>query len=242
MKNFYCIHLFPTNCFLLKAKRGYLLIDTGVSKKFKLFKKAIKKFNINLNEIRYIFLTHYHYDHAGFVAQLRDETGAKIIVHRESIPFLEKGSSISPFIRGDGSSLNGCVKAINLIYSKFISHSFIYPPVRIKESDIIIEGDDKDILRDIGINGKILYTPGHTFDSISILLSDGKAFIGDAAMNFLNICWTNYRPILAESYKEVFKSWQKLIREGAKIFYPSHGAPFSSEKLIKKYKNFIYYL
>jgi glyoxylase-like metal-dependent hydrolase (beta-lactamase superfamily II) len=32
--------------------------------------------------------------------------------------------------------------------------------------------------------------------------------------------------------KQVFESWQKIIDNGAKTIYPSHGKPFSAEKLI----------
>ena len=60
--------------------------------------------------------------------------------------------------------------------------------MRLADRDIIIEGDNDEFLKGIGIDGVILHTPGHTRDSISVLLSDGSAFVGDAAMNFLR--WT----------------------------------------------------
>jgi glyoxylase-like metal-dependent hydrolase (beta-lactamase superfamily II) len=53
---------------------------------------------------------------------------------------------------------------------------------------MVVSSDDFDLLKNIGIEGKILYTPGHLRDSISVVLSDGNAFVGDAAMNFLNFC------------------------------------------------------
>jgi glyoxylase-like metal-dependent hydrolase (beta-lactamase superfamily II) len=63
------------------------------------------------------------------------------------------------------------------------------------------------------------------------VLSDGRAFVGNAAMNFLNICRIKHRPIYAEDFEKVYESWKKIIEYGAKIIYPAHGKPFSGEKL-----------
>jgi len=193
--------------------------------------KKLKKIGIELSEIKYLLLTHYHDDHAGFGAQLIKETEARLIAHKNAVPLLEKGISINPFVDKKGRNLNFCVKMLNYFHSMFISRTFTYPPIKIKNTDIVIESDDDEVLKEIDIEGKILHTPGHTSDSISVLLSDGSAIVGDAAVNFLNICHIKYRPIYAENYEDVFKSWDKLIRYGAKIIYPAHGNPFNVEKL-----------
>ena len=96
---------------------------------------------------------------------------------------------------------------------------------------MLISGDDADTLKQIGIEGEILHTPGHSADSISVLLSDGNAFVGDAAMNFLNFCRIKYRPIFIEDIDSVFTSWKKLMENGAKWIYPAHGRPFAVNKL-----------
>jgi glyoxylase-like metal-dependent hydrolase (beta-lactamase superfamily II) len=49
----------------------------------------------------------------------------------------------------------------------------------------------------------ILHTPGHSQDSISVVLADGSAFLGDAAMNFMRFFGTRYRQICAEDYESV---------------------------------------
>ena len=79
-----------------------------------------------------------------------------------------------------------------------------------------------------------MYTPGHTEDSISVLLSDGSAIVGDVAMNFLNICHTRHSPIYIQDFEEMYGSWKKLIEHGAKTIYPAHGKPFSAEELTLK--------
>ena len=98
-------------------------------------------------------------------------------------------------------------------------------------NDIIIFGDNDTLLPELGIDGEILETPGHTADSISVLLADGRLFAGDAAMNFLKVCGTRYRPIFGENYDEVKLSWEKLKVKEARTIYPAHGSPFPIERL-----------
>ncbi len=52
-------------------------------------------------------------------------------------------------------------------------------------------------------------------------------------MNILKVFGHKYRPVEAEDYNEIYKSWKKLIQYGAKNIYPSHGNCFSIEGLKK---------
>lgn len=216
-----------TNCFLLECNTGYLLIDTGFPGEYKSFLKELAKMNIMISDIKYLLLTHYHDDHAGFAKELLEGSNAKLIVHKNAVSFLEKGERLEY----KGKFLNLCVEFLLKTHATLSKRPQKYLPFKIKKDDYILDGDDSNLLQKIGLNGKILYTPGHSWDSISVILSDGSAIVGDAAMNFLNICRCKHRPIYAEDYNEVYKSWQKLLKEGAKVIYPSHGKPFSAEKL-----------
>ncbi len=214
-----------TNCYLIKYSDNYILIDTSYYDKYNRFKRILIKNNIMLSNIKYVFLTHHHDDHAGFLNSLLEESGAILITHSNSIQPLRNGES-----ENDVIPINRCVKVI-FSFFKLFHKDFKFPPVNVREKDIIIDSDDIQVLNDIGIDGKILYTPGHTKDSISIILADGSAFVGDAAMNFLMWAGTRYRPIFIENINEVFSSWEKIIKNGAKRIYPAHGNPFSSDKL-----------
>ena len=94
-------------------------------------------------------------------------------------------------------------------------------------------GDDYDLLKSLGVDGKILYTPGHSQDSISVILSNGRAFVGDVAMNFLRLTGIGHHPIFIEDINMVHGSWQRLIEQGGKRIYPSHGKPFSAQELAR---------
>lgn len=67
-------------------------------------------------------------------------------------------------------------------------------------------GDGEMSLADYGIPGRILYTPGHTLESVSILLESGDAFVGDLAMNQFPLRLNPGLPSLAEDMKRVMKS------------------------------------
>ncbi len=215
----------PTNCYLLKSPEGYLLIDTSFPSCFQLFLKELKKINVDLSEIKYLLLTHSHDDHAGFAAELKEKTNCKIIVHRNSTDSLRKGCIINL-----GRFLNRRAHIAMSFFNWVKRRNFEYPPVILNDEDIIVGGNHEDLLKTIGIDGRIIYTPGHADDCISVMLANGDAFVGDACMNFLN--FLHYRPIVQYDSDLVFESWRKIIKNGSRTIYPAHGKPFAVEELI----------
>ena len=223
------IKLGSVNIFLLKAAGGYLLIDTAFAESYGDFKNAMKSLDIEPSEIRYILLTHHHDDHAGFAADLVRESGATLIVHEKALGPLAQGKSLD-----DVLPANLCTEKVFKTFTALKEkkyNDFAYPPVHLRRGDIVIKGDNGSLLKSIGIEGKILYTPGHTDDSLSVILADGSAFVGDVAMNIMGICGLNHRPIYAKNMSTVFRSWEKLLSGGAIKIYTSHGEPFDAENL-----------
>jgi hydroxyacylglutathione hydrolase len=215
-----------TWCYLIECADGYLLIDTSYSNRFSQFMKSIATLGIDMQDIRYLLLTHHHDDHAGFAAALVEKTGCRVIAHRHAVEPLKIGESEDTM-----RPVNRRVKLLFSIFTLF-HRRFRFPPLILGENDILLPGDDFYFLKGIGINGKIVYTPGHTRDSISVILSDGSAFVGDVAMNFLRSTGIGHRPIFIEDIQTVYTSWQRLIELGAEIIYPSHGKPFSARELV----------
>jgi glyoxylase-like metal-dependent hydrolase (beta-lactamase superfamily II) len=225
LKSFYRLNLGTTKCYLLKCPEGYLLIDTAYANAYDRFRRAIDALGVDLNQIRYLLLTHHHDDHAGFAARLVEETGCATIFHRKALAPLSRGTSAETM-----KPVNRCIRIVFSLF-RMIHREFNYPRLTGTDGSILLSGDDPDTLNHIGIEGEILYTPGHSADSISVVLSDGNAFVGDAAMNFLNFCRIKHRPIFIEDIDSVFASWKKLLRHGAKWIYPAHGRPFSADRL-----------
>lgn len=207
-----------TNYFLLECKDGYLLIDAGWYGKIEQFLAKLDSLGIKPNQIKYILLTHHHHDHAAIVQELREKSGAKLIVHRKQIEYITKGFTDGKSIK----QINWLLWLIDKMLFPFLKTE--YNPITIKPDDYIMDSEIDDIvLRNIGINGKIITTPGHSMDSISVVLDNGTAFIGDLAMNIMGLISKPPLPIEAENYEQVKDSLRKIIQLGVNELYPSHG-------------------
>ncbi|MFX0073270.1 MAG: MBL fold metallo-hydrolase [Candidatus Hermodarchaeota archaeon] len=225
-----------TNCYLLDCNAGYLLIDVGYPGDYENFaKKLKKKYDIETSELNYLLLTHYHDDHAGFGAELIQKNGTKLIVHENALEQLRLGAS-----EEEGKPLNRRIKFIMNFFERF--HEFKFPPLMPSNKDIILKGsaDNREVLRDLGIDGTIIFTPRHTKDGVSVVLSDGSIFSGDNTMNawFFNILGIKKRSIYFQDINLIFESWKRFIDLGGKKVYPAHGKPFDIKHLKKKLKKF----
>ena len=80
------------------------------------------------------------------------------------------------------------------------------------------------------LSGKILFTPGHTTDSISLRVKN-LIFCGDAAMNGMPSL--HRITIWIENKKEFENSWQVLLSENVEYIYSAHGKRFKSSDLHK---------
>lgn len=216
------------NTYVYPIENGYVMIDTGYDTSFSKVCRKLKRLNISLNDIKYVFLTHAHDDHAGFLNTLLSKTSdLKVIVSSKSIPTL---------LNGKNSFNGGCSGLFSLVFCNIMKligrgkHEF--PPVEKQYLNrfIKIDNDNKIALETI-LKGKILFTPGHTSDSISLMLSNGIIFSGDATMNGLPSI--NNITIWIENKKEYIQSWDTIISQKSHYIYPSHGKPFKDDILSK---------
>lgn len=101
-------------------------------------------------KLKYILITHGHFDHVLGINYFREKTGAKALIHEADEPAL---------------------KSMNLFMQRFNM-----PPVDIQQVDKTLK--DNDII-EFGENKiKVIYTPGHTKGGVCYLLQD-KLFSGD---------------------------------------------------------------
>lgn len=213
--------------YLLKLKDGYLLIDTSWPKRYKRFLRKIKKYNLQVTDIKYLLITHSHTDHSGFANVLLRDSGAKLIAHENAVPLLRNG-----VMETEAVPTNRFMRGMFRLINKVASAS--YPKVTIDDKRIIVIKKDEDIQipKEIGLKGKIIVTSGHTNDSISLILEDGKGFVGDLCTNniwlFIGL---GRKPPLNIGQEIVLKSWENLAINDVKEIYPAHGKPFPIEKL-----------
>lgn len=112
----------------------------------------IKAAEYDIINIKYILITHCHYDHISSLEELREKTNAPLVSSK-------KGS-----INIQNPDINFSVSGLGYALSA-------------KKSDIIL--NDGDILSLDSLNIKCIYTPGHTNCGVSYLINNKKLFSGD---------------------------------------------------------------
>jgi glyoxylase-like metal-dependent hydrolase (beta-lactamase superfamily II) len=225
------INLGMVNCFLLAGKKGYLLVDSGYAQTYETLIEKFHKLNINTKDIHYLLLTHHHDDHCGAAALLQQICDLRLIIHKNMLPFLEEGSGSL-----DGAApISPALRTFLTLYQKLSPSEYRYTPVIANKNDIVLKDDDHQFLPSIGIAGSILTTPGHTNNSLSLVLEGGDVICGDIAFNYplFELLGARHRPIYVQDEAQVYRSWQKIKQHGGKRLFPGHGRPFSINKLIR---------
>jgi len=67
-----------TNCYILISKDESAIIDPGGGTK-----RILKEIEESKTKLKYIILTHSHWDHAFSALKIKNETEAKILMHKE---------------------------------------------------------------------------------------------------------------------------------------------------------------
>ena len=177
-----------TNYWVIGAGRSRLLFDLGGPGTMGMLRAQWRRMGVPLEEIRCGLASHYHIDHAGLAQELKS-AGVRLLVFETQLPAIP---SMKAFTKPQDH------------YLEFETGGIV--PVPFAES--------RTILKEIGIGGEVLPTPGHSADSISLLLDDGSAFTGDLPPEELAEAGD---PDLVRS------SWRALREKGARRVYPAHG-------------------
>ena len=217
-----CLRLGSANAYLVPARDGYVLIDTGDPGLTFLLFRALEQHRISPREIRLIILTHIHYDHIGGLWAVQAASGAKVMVHELEAANLAAGRVVIP---------PGTYPITRLLggAGQRLSRFFRFPGYG---AEHIVRGEEQS-LQEFGLAGQILHTPGHSPGSTSIVLDNGVAFVADLCPN----TWYNrfflrtHFPPYADDIPAVFRSWARLLDTPARVLYPGHGAPYPAKEL-----------
>lgn len=207
-----------TNCYIIKGEAGYILVDCGRQMQASRFMRQIKARGISPSDVALIIITHAHFDHVGSLAAIKQHCSCPVMAHPREAELLEKGQVVIP----PGTNRLGSMVSWLGSHNKWC--------LGFKPSKVELRVDAELDLSPYGAAGRVIPTPGHTPGSLSILLDDGRAMVGDLAMNFTRK--TNY-PIFAEQPQQIWESWQLLLDRGATRFYPAHGKSIPAERIKK---------
>lgn len=193
------------NVYLLDAGGEYIMIDAGGGIEPERIVQRMEKYEIALDQVKTLLLTHVHADHAGGAHYFQEKYGMQIIASEEAAPWLEAAD-------GDRTSVAPAIAAG--IYPA--DYSFIACPVhrRVREGDVIMAGD---------ISLQVLETPGHSRGHVSYLWEeDGKKFLfsGDTVFAGGKVVIQNVWDCIIPEYAETVHKLHLLSIDG---LFPGHG-------------------
>lgn len=185
-----------THYWVVSAGTSRFLVDLGWPGTMGKMRAMLRQKDVPLEEIRYGLATHYHIDHAGLAQDLK-EAGVPLLVIDVQVP------------------------AIPLMKQWTKPHDN-YLEITMDGNVVISVDESRSLLAEIGIAGEIVRTPGHSDDSVSLLLDDGSVFTGDL---------TRPEFVGVEDPEVIAASWRTLRERGATRVYPAHGPVYPVESL-----------
>ena len=177
-----------TNYWVASAGRSRVLVDLGWPGTMGTMRANLNRVDIPLSEIRFGLATHYHIDHAGLAQDLKN-AGVPLLVIDVQVPFVQ-------------------------LMKRHIKPQDHFTEISMEGNTIVAVSESRALLHRVGIGGEILHTPGHSEDSVSLLLDDGSVFTGDL---------THPAMVGAEDADVVRASWQRLKDAGATQVHTGHG-------------------
>jgi endoribonuclease LACTB2 len=177
-----------TNYYALEIHNGKLLFDCGWPGTMAQFMAELKRKSIPPREIKYFLVSHFHTDHAGLVQEFKD-LGARFILLESQINFI---APLNDFHKRKSMSFTEISENGNLVL-KF--------------------ADSRSFLASLGLDGEIIATPGHSEDSITLILDEGLAFTGDLPP----------RSLVLEEDRVTRESWDRIFRHQVTRIFPAHG-------------------
>ncbi len=217
------------NAFLIRGSHKHILVDTGVPHSEDRLLKQIEKEGISRHDIGLIIVTHGHLDHFGSTAELKHILKVPVLVHEKDARALRTGLTLADTLKP------------NRLYWNILKRRMVRARATPCEPDIVLTGSNDYDLRQWGVAGKLIHTPGHTPGSLSVLLDDGNAVIMDLASSGILLGGILFRsrlkhPPFHDDKLLLKASIEKVLQHNGHTFYLGHGGPITRQKLTD-YKN-----
>lgn len=192
--------------YVLRGENGDMLVDTAYRLSVHNIDRWLRKSGY---DIKWIFLTHGHFDHVCNARFFREKYGAKIILHEKD----EELFRCRRFPELFPSSPSA--KAITAAANAIMRRSKV-PPC---DLDYLLTDDDTDFLRKLGFDADVVMLPGHTKGSMGIL--QGRVLYAGDACSAVNGDY--YTAFFGEDVPEIYRTEKKIFALNPLIIAPGHG-------------------
>ena len=201
---------FPPNVHLVVDGSEGTLIDAGFPDDASINKRLEMLRALPGLRLRYIVITHHHFDHASGAHRLREATGARIVMHQDEAPLLQRAAS------------------------EELPSDVDIPPERQEWRQRSLEwrqeaaqgapdelASDGDALRVGGLTLRLVHTPGHTAGHLSPFLEEERVlFAGD---NVLGMGTAAIAPPPHGDMAQYIDSLRKMQALAADLLCCGHG-------------------
>ncbi|KAG0362311.1 hypothetical protein BG005_006141 [Podila minutissima] len=217
----------PVSAFLVRHKTNphdWALIDTCAPDESSILMNAIDKFLTHAQDrIRYICITHAHYDHTGGVHALLDRyPDSKVVVHAEEKPFVCDGRQFKS-LWGDTCIFNLLKVPIDYLHKANVRVPYDRT-VTLRDGD---HWEFEDVL-------EFVETSGHTPGSASFIHLPSKSMmVGDTVMNYPNV--SGPTPASTWHWGDAMKAIDKILslEDRVEIVFPAHDVGQSGVHIAK---------
>jgi glyoxylase-like metal-dependent hydrolase (beta-lactamase superfamily II) len=213
----------PANAYLIQTGNTCYLVDTGRS-------NALERLQAGMDEMKgsrklsTLILTHTHYDHCQNAAAIQATEKCRIIASAHAKNSMRNGYTQLP------SGTNFFTDLFVRMGRRTGWQRFRYEPF---QADILINEELNIDASETKI--RIIETPGHSADSISVIIDNDIAIVGDA---MFGISRRSVMPPFADNPPLMVKSWRKLLDTGCNKFLPGHGRVVKRELLERSYERY----
>jgi ribonuclease/clavin/mitogillin len=177
-----------TNYYVIGNGKKRLLVDVGWPGTLGKLQANLKRKGIAIEEIPYLLATHYHPDHAGLVQEVKAK-GVRLMV-------MEGQDNAIPALK------------------QWMKPEMNFQEIDLRDNTAVTLAESRGFLAKLDIAGEIVHTPGHSGDSVTLVLDSGDAFTGDLQSE---------SRADENSIAAVQKSWATIRAMHARMIHPGHG-------------------
>jgi glyoxylase-like metal-dependent hydrolase (beta-lactamase superfamily II) len=162
-------------------------------------------------KVRYIILTHHHFDHSSGAQRLRQATGAQVVMHPTEERFLLDWQSDAPQDLEVPPDQQAIVEQMQRFRQQAAE---AVPDLPVSDGAVLGVG---------ALSLEIVHTPGHTLGSICIYIRDERAlFTGDTALGLGTVAIS---PPPHGDMALYLQSLERLKTLDTAVMLPGHGRP-----------------
>ena len=211
--NLYYVGTYDLAVYLITTREGSILINTGVNDSAAMIRSSVEALGFKFSDIKLLLATHGHWDHVGAMAEIKQMTGARMLMQADDADLLESGGGQDyRFPEGRGT---------------------IYPPIKVDQR---LKEGDKVRLGETELT--VIHHPGHTKGSTSFTFTtrDGGRDYSVLIVNMgsinpgVTVSFMPAFPQISEAYLTTLARQKQLKPE---VWVSSHAGHFN---LHQKYK------